>query len=162
MICGRFRESNQIWLTILFVHNVWWWCPQTLILEPMESWDSEPWCDVGCNFVLEIMKFEIFDGFLKSEVSLRNRDLEAFLRSKCIEKYLFGKLRVRAFHRLKNQRLRTSPSKVTTISNCDETHKMVRKYIQVRRRGGRYATERCILCYFSFIAIFFCVIADFV
>ena len=68
------------------------------------------------------MNFMIFDEFVKSEVSLRNRDLESFLRSKFIEKYLFGKLRVSTFHRLKNQRLRTSPSKVTKNSKFYKIH----------------------------------------
>ena len=67
-------------------------------------------------------------------MSLRNRDLESFLRSKCIEKYLFGKLRVRAFHRLKNQPLRTSPSKVMAISKILKIHKIkqnITKFIRI-------------------------------
>ena len=65
----------------------------------------------------------IFDEFVKSEVSLRNHDLDAFLRSKFNKKYLFGMLRVGTFHRFKNQRLRTSPSKVMAISKFDKINK---------------------------------------
>ena len=31
---------NQNWYLIPFFHNFWWWYPQTLILSPMESWES--------------------------------------------------------------------------------------------------------------------------
>ena len=41
-----------------------------------------------------------------------------------------GKARVRAFHRLKNQRLRTSPSKVMTISKFDKIHKIYQKILK--------------------------------
>ena len=91
------------------------------------------------------MTFVSFDEFLKSEVSLRNRDLDAFLMSKFNKTYLFGKRRIATLHRLKNRRLTTSPSKIMTISNCDEIHKILRKCINFtnnlvvgRRFGGPF------------------------
>ena len=94
----------------------------------------------------KLMNFMIFDEFVKSEVSLRNRDLESFLRSKCIEKYLFGKLRVRAFQRLKNQRLATSPSRVMAIWKFYKILKIVRKCIKFNNNlvvnGRRFGGQR--------------------
>ena len=60
----------------------------------------------------------------KSVFSIQNRCLGTFLRSKFNEKYTVGKLRFRAFQRLKNQRLRTSPSKVMAISKFREIIKI--------------------------------------
>ena len=65
----------------------------------------------------KIHQFEIFTQFPKSRIWIRNRHLGGLLRSKFNKKDTIGKLRVSAFQRLKNQRLRTSPSKVMVISH---------------------------------------------
>ena len=49
--------------------------------------------------------------------SIRNRPLEAFLRSKCNKKHHSEKLRVSAFQFRRNQRLRMRLSRATAISN---------------------------------------------
>ena len=64
--------------------------------------------------------FVIFTEFPKSRIPIRNRRLGGLLMSKFNKKNTIGKLRFRAFHRLKNQRLRTSPSKVMTLSKSDK------------------------------------------
>ena len=63
------------------------------------------------------MNFMIFDEFVKSEVSLRNRDLESFLMSKFNKKHQIGKLRVPGIQFRRNWRLRMRLSRDIAISN---------------------------------------------
>ena len=81
------------------------------------------------------MNFTIFTKFPKSEVSIPNRLLGTVLRSKFNKKKQIGKLRVSAFQRLKNQRLRTSPSKVMDLSKFYKSIKIHSKFIKIIKKS---------------------------
>ena len=85
--------------------------------------------------------FVIFNATPKSRIPIRNRRLGTLLRSKFDKKHQIGKLRLSAFQRLKNQRLRTSPSKVMAISQSYKTFiKFIRNH-KIRKILSFYLPE---------------------
>ena len=99
-----------------------------------------------CIFMCETCIFLLFMEFPKSGVPIRNRVLDAFLKSNYNKKHQIGKLRVRAFQRLKNQRLTTSPSRVMAIWKFYKILKIVRKCIKFNNNlvvnGRRFGGQR--------------------
>ena len=90
------------------------------------------------GFLCKTHIFDYFSEFPKSRIPIRNRRLSTLLVSKFNKKYQIGKLRLSAFQRLKNQRLRTSPSKVMALSKSDKKSIKFMKNNKIRKILGFY------------------------
>ena len=108
----------------------------------MKSWK------IQVSHIKMYLKNTYFVNFMelpKSGIPI-HRVLDAILKSNYNKKHQIGKLRVRAFQRLKNQCLTTSPSRVMAIWKFYKILKIVRKCIKINDNlvvnGRRFVGQR--------------------
>ena len=93
------------------------WCRNSTKSTILESWESQLFNFEGISvWRCVYLEMRLSRG-QTTKSSIRNRSLEAFLRSEINNKHHFGKLRVSAFQRRGNSLLRMRRSRDMTISN---------------------------------------------
>ena len=110
---SAFQFDIFCWILVEFSNFHWIFESRPLISKIQSKWQIPQF---WVHFYYWNQRFDDFHGILEIGGLDSYRCLGTFLRSTFNKKQQIGKLRVEAFQRLKNQRLRTSPSKVMAIS----------------------------------------------